>query len=118
VTDHEIDLSGVAPSDVAKVLNRAADLLGEHGWSPTRSKDRLTALQAITKACDDIAGPGVDSAELHMASLDAVCQSVYGELCGKGVSVSRWERQVADEAIADAIRSQVDGIVATIRGAA
>lgn len=117
MTDHQIDLSGVAESDITKVLSRAADLLGEHGWSPTRSKDRLTVLQAITKACDDVAGPGVDTAELHMACLDAVCQHVFERPCGSGVSVSRWERQVVDAAIADAIRSQVDGIVATLRGA-
>jgi hypothetical protein len=118
VTDHQIDLSAVAPSDVTAVLNQAADLLAEHGWSPTRTKDRLTVLRAITKACDAIAGPGVDSAELHMAALDAVCQSVFGQQCGTGVSVSRWERQVADTAIAEAIRAQVDGVVQTVRDAA
>jgi hypothetical protein len=75
--------------------NRAADLLDQRGWVPQRtdrSNDRrMTALQAITAAVDDLAGRGCtvlatddkgraayDAADLLTDSLDAVCAHVFG----------------------------------------
>jgi len=114
--DDELDLSVVDPADVVKVLNRAADLVAQHGWTPKRTKGgRLSVLHAITKACDEIAGPGVDSAELHVACLDAVCLTVFGDRHGQGASVSRWERQIADVACDNAIEAEVDNVVAMLR---
>jgi len=119
MADDAIDLSAVAATDVAAVLAGAADLIGQHGWSPVHTSDgRLTVLQAITQACDAVSGPGIESAELHMAACDAVCISATGKLCGTGASVSRWERSVADEAATSAIRRCQPDIVATLRGAA
>lgn len=118
MADHEIDLSGVRADDIAKVLGRAADLLDEHGWSPVRSTNRLTVLQAITKACDEVAGKGVDTAELHMAALDAICLATSGKPHGQGASVSRWERQLADSAYAKAIVDLNPTVISRLREAA
>ena len=80
------------------VLNRAADLLVEHGWTSQRtyrSTDRrVTAVQAITQAIDELAGPGLGSADLLTDALDAVCLHVFGQRHGNvGVSVAQWERR-------------------------
>jgi hypothetical protein len=125
---NDLDLSGVAPSDVAAVLNRAADLIDKYGWTPDRGPihqvdgerrpaGRITALQAITLACDEVGGRGVDSAELHTASLDAVCLKVFDEQHGRGASVSRWERRVEKAAIDKFVRAQSPSIAATLREA-
>jgi len=112
---NDLDLSGVSTADVAAVLSRAADLLDQHGWSPAKSAPRLSALQAITKACDLVGGTGVVTAELHAACLDAVCLDVFGAQHGRGASVSRWERQVADEAAKAAVEAQAPAISGTLR---
>ncbi len=119
MADDYIDVSGVDATDVAKVLTEAAGLLAQQGWTPSRSNDeRLTVLQAITQACDTIAGRGVDTAELHTAALDAVCLHVFGVRHGMGKSVSGWERQVAARVTAEAIRAQTPDIMTVLFEAA
>jgi hypothetical protein len=113
----------------AEVLERAADLLVEHGWVPSRTlrstDHRLTALQAITLAVDELTGSrGVvtlatddkgrsvyDSADLLADALDAVTLELFGRSCGAGpgVSVSGWERRSHQTA---------DGVVLTLRDVA
>jgi hypothetical protein len=89
---------------VPAVLARAADLLGERRWvhrSTCRSSDpRLTALQAITLAVDELLGTAPRAVDAHTAALDAVCLHVFARRHGtkrggggRSVSVSSWERE-------------------------
>lgn len=102
----DIDLSMVSDDEVTAVINRAADLIAEHGWTPSKGSrtrvdgrlvatGRITTLQAITIASHEIGGA---SPELHTASMDAVCLDVFGRRQGNNASVSRWDRQVAQMA--------------------
>jgi hypothetical protein len=77
------------------LLAGAADLLAERGWVPERtyrSTDRrMTALQAITAAVDELAGTGPETAGLYEAAIDAVCLHVSGRRSGAAPGVScRW----------------------------
>jgi hypothetical protein len=103
---NDIDLSDVKADEVTAVIRRAADLIAEHGWTPTKGSvgqqhgqlvatGRLTTLQAITIASHEMGGA---SPELHTASLDAVCLDVFGRRQGNDASVSRWDRQTAEAA--------------------
>jgi len=103
--DNDIDLSDVSADEVTAVLERAADLIDEHGWTPSKGSmsrvdgrlkatGRITTLQAITIATHEIRV----GAELHTASLDAVCLDVFGRRQGNDASVSRWDRRTAEAA--------------------
>lgn len=100
---------------VGAVLNRAADLLDEHGWVPERSyrstDRRRTALQAITAAVDELADRRADSADRLTDAFDAVCMHVFSQRHGTSYgsstrSVSAWDRR-PDQTAAD--------VVATLR---
>jgi hypothetical protein len=89
---------------VPAVLARAADLLWERRWVHRRtyrsSDARLTSLQAITLAVDELFGTGPGSVDAHTAALDAVCLHVFARRHGtkrggggRSVSVSSWERE-------------------------
>jgi len=103
---NDIDLSMVSVNEVSDVIARAADLIAEHGWVPTKGSLKqvgkhleatgpITSLQAITLASHEIGGA---SPELHTASLDAVCLDVFGRKQGNDASVSRWDRKTAEAA--------------------
>lgn len=102
----DIDLSMVSADEVSAVIARAADLINEYGWIPTKGAMKrvdkrlvatgpITSLQAITIASHEIGGA---SPELHTASLDAICLDVFGRRQGQDASVSRWDRQTAEAA--------------------
>ena len=87
VTVDGIEMGGAAGQlTVQAVLARAADLLGEQRWVHRRtyrsSDPRLTALQAITLAVDELFGTGPGSVDAHTAALDAVCLHVFARRHG------------------------------------
>jgi hypothetical protein len=60
---------------VADALDRAAELLAERGWTPTRTygahDPRMTVGQAIVAAVDALAGTGAATVDLLDAALNA-----------------------------------------------
>jgi hypothetical protein len=92
-------------ADVAAVLDRAAQLLEHDDWVPVRpyrpGDRRLTALQGVTSAVDELAGTGPGTADPHQAALDAVCRHVYGCACTTpNRTVGTWNARQARDPIA------------------